>query len=135
MPCAPHWLGLVVVWLAFTPEESRPANPRGEQLPPGVEPLPPELVQVLHKCRAAAQVLRDLSAWLRKDEAEQAWSVAANGAGFPKLKSSTPPTDCFAKWVSTCLMVSAWLSPGRLAIAARLRQGGAKQPPATTAIS
>ena len=29
VPCAPHWLGLVVVWLSFPPQESTAANPRG----------------------------------------------------------------------------------------------------------
>ena len=33
MPCAPHWLGLAVVWLAFPPESSRAGQPRGERLP------------------------------------------------------------------------------------------------------
>ena len=101
-------------------------------MPTGVAPLPEDLQEHLGRSRAAVEVLRELSLWLRSDEGEKASAVAAGAARFPGLagKGRSPPKiDSSSKWVSTCMMVRKWLSPGALAVAGRLRQGGSNRPP------
>ena len=101
-------------------------------MPTGVAPLAADLQEHVGRSRDAVEVLRELSLWLRSDEGEKAWAVAADVAGFPGLagKGRSPPKiDSSSKWVSTCVMVRTWLSPGALAVAGRLRQGGSNRPP------
>ena len=58
-----------------------------------MEPLAEDLQEHLGRSRGAVGVLRELSLWLRSDECEKAWAVAADAAGFSNLagKERSPP--------------------------------------------